>query len=82
MLYLKQPVSEEIEAYIIRELHHGVTETSAVGSYTHNEKIMLHTVCKRIEAVRLRHYIRQIDPHAFVIITTTSEILGRGFRSV
>ena len=31
---------------------------------------------------QLRNKIKEIDPHAFIIITTSSEIIGRGFRSV
>ncbi len=73
---------EEISEFIIKSLHHGVTVSAAVGEYTHTEKSMIHTVCKRIEAVRLRSRIKEIDPHAFIIITTSSEIIGRGFRSV
>lgn len=73
---------EEINQYITKELKHSSTVSSAVGGYTHSDKTMIHTVCKRIEAIRLRVHIKEIDPHAFVIITTTSEIVGRGFRSV
>lgn len=73
---------EEISAYIIETLHHGVTVASVVGEYTKQEKAMVHTVCKRVEAIRLRSKIKEIDPKAFVIITTSSEIVGRGFRGV
>lgn len=73
---------DEINAYIMEQLHHGSTVTRAVGAYTHQDKYMIHTVCKRIEAIRLRSSIKQIDPNAFVVITTTSEIVGRGFRGV
>ena len=73
---------EEISEYIIKTLHHGATVNSVVGEYTKDEKVMIHTVCKRIEAIQLRNKIREIDPHAFIIITTSSEIIGRGFRSV
>ncbi len=73
---------EKISKYIIEELHHGVSASTVVGEYTGEEKTMLHTVCKRIEAIRLRNKIKAIDPHAFVIITTSSEIIGRGFRSI
>ncbi len=73
---------EEISAYIIKSLHHGVTVNQATGEYTGEEKYMIHTVCKRIEAIRLRNKIKEIDPHSFIIITSTSEIIGRGFRSV
>lgn len=72
----------EISEYIMKSLHHGVTSVSAVGGYTNSDKAMIHTVCKRIEALKLRSEIKKIDPHAFIIITSSSEIIGRGFRSV
>ena len=73
---------ELINSYIMQELKHSSTVTSAVGGFTKSEKVMIHTVCKRMEAIRLRERIKEIDPGSFVIITTTSEIMGRGFRSV
>lgn len=73
---------EEISEYIIKTLHHGVTVNTVVGEYTKEERAMIHTVCKRVEAVRLRKAIKEIDQKAFIIITTSSEIIGRGFRSV
>lgn len=73
---------EEITEYIMSTLHHGVTSCTVVGEFTKQEKTMIHTVCKRIEAIRLRSKIKEIDPSAFVIITTSSEIVGRGFRGV
>ena len=73
---------EEISEYIIKNLHHGVTVNNAIGEYTKEEKSMIHTVCKRAEAIKLRARIKEIDPHAFIIITTSSEIIGRGFRGV
>jgi uncharacterized membrane-anchored protein YitT (DUF2179 family) len=73
---------EEISNYIIQNLHHGVTVSEAVGDYTKGKKEMLHTVCKRVEGIKLRKKVKEIDPHAFIIVTTSSEIIGRGFRSV
>lgn len=73
---------EEISAFIMETLHHGVTVASVVGEYTKQDKAMIHTVCKRVEAIKLRNKIKEIDPKAFVIITTSSEIIGRGFRGV
>lgn len=73
---------EEVTKFIKEELHHSATVTEAVGSYSHKNKHMVHTVCRRMEAIRLRKMIKAIDPHSFIIITTTSEIIGRGFRGV
>ena len=71
-----------IEAYIMGSLHRGVTEEQAVGGFTGQSRTVLMTVCRRIDAVALRKKIRELDPGAFVVITNTSEIIGRGFRSV
>lgn len=73
---------KEVSEFILKEIHHGATITDGVGGFTSSPKSVIHTVCKRIEAIRLRQQIKLIDPHAFIIITTTSEIIGRGFRSV
>ncbi len=73
---------EEISQYIMSTLHHGVTVGSAVGEFTKGERTMIHTVCKRMEAIKLKKKIKEIDPGAFIIVTTSSEIIGRGFRSV
>lgn len=73
---------DEISDFIISTLRHGVTISSVQGEYTKEEKTMIHTVCKRGEAIKLRNKIKEIDPHAFTIITTSSEIIGRGFRGV
>lgn len=73
---------EEIRDYIIETLHHGVTSNTVIGEYTHEEKTMLHTVCKRLEAFKLKKHIKEIDPKSFIIVTTSTEIIGRGFRSV
>lgn len=71
-----------INSYIMKELNHSSTITEAIGGYSGEGKVMIHTVCKRIEAIRLRRQIKEIDPKSFIIITTTSEIIGRGFRSI
>ena len=71
-----------VAEYIMNELHHGVTVSDAVGAYTQQKKGMVHTVCRRYEAIRLRQAIKKIDENAFMVITTSSEIIGKGFRSV
>ncbi len=73
---------EKIMDYIIERLHHGATVNEAFGQYTHEKKYMIHTVCKRMESIQLRKYVKSIDPGSFIIVTTSSEIIGRGFRSV
>ena len=70
---------EEISRYIMDDLHHGVTMYEAEGGYTHGAKSMLLTVCRRADAFKLRKYAKQVDPDSFMIVTNSSEIIGRGF---
>ncbi len=71
---------DEINKYIMQDIHHGVTTYPAKGEYTGENKTVIVTVCRRSEAIRLRRRVLAIDPHAFIIITKTSEIMGKGFR--
>ena len=69
----------EISAFILNEMKHGATMYKGEGLYTHEQREIIITVCKRSEAIRLRRKVKSIDPDAFVIITKTSEIFGKGF---
>lgn len=73
---------EPIEEFITRSLHRGATQLHGEGVYTHEGKTVLLTVVSRHEAVLLRNYVRMQDPHAFQIITSSTEIIGNGFRGV
>lgn len=71
---------ELIAPFIIEGMHRSFTSYKAKGGYSGEEKTIMITVCNRKEAYRLKAKIRQTDPSAFVILTDTNEILGKGFR--
>lgn len=68
--------------YVIREMNRSSTVIDAVGAYSHEDRKVIMVACRRSEAVKLRHFIKTVDPKAFMFITNTSEIIGKGFRSV
>lgn len=71
---------EPICDYIHKELKRSATVFSAEGSYLHNRKKIVLTVMRRSQAVLLRRFIRKNQPQAFIMITNSSEIIGKGFR--
>lgn len=73
---------KEVCAFINNELHRGATISNAEGSFSHEEKKMIITVLNRTQASILKQYLKQEDPHAFTIITNSSDIQGKGFRIV
>lgn len=71
--------AEPICNYINAELNHGATIYDARGAYTKDNKQVVMTVVKREQARNLRNYVHKVDPDAFMMITNSSEIIGKGF---
>ena len=71
---------EKIVEYITVALKRGATELHGEGAYTHEGRTVLLTVVNRREAVLLRREVKRVDPGAFLLITNTGEIIGKGFR--
>ena len=74
--------SGQVKTFILEKLHRSATVQKALGAYTNQEEEVLMTVLNRREAARLRAYLRQVDPQAFITIVSSSEIIGKGFRSI
>ena len=72
---------EVICDFIVQKLHRGATICEATGAYTHHKLYLVLSVVSRGQAVALRHYVLQVEPHAFIMTTSTSEIIGKGFRT-
>lgn len=70
---------EPICDYIINTLYRSATVYHAEGAFTHHEKTVIMTTMKRSQALELRNYIRAIEPAAFMLISSSSEIIGKGF---
>lgn len=73
---------EPISAYIVHTLRRGATIEEVRGAYSGVDKYLILTAVSRQQAVKLRRYIKSVDPHAFLMITNSSEIIGKGFRGV
>lgn len=72
---------EPICNYILNSLKRSATICDAQGAFTHNNKKLVLTVMSRAQAIQLQRFIKRTEPDAFIMITNTSEIIGRGFRS-
>lgn len=72
----------EIVEYISTELKRGSTQMEAKGSFTDQGKTVIFTVLGKRQAIKLQTMVKAIDPHAFTMITNTSEVMGKGFRDI
>jgi len=71
---------EQIQKYIIRELHKSATIHTAKGAFTNNRKKVITIILERKDYVKLKKYISQIDRKAFVTVHNMNEVIGTGFR--
>lgn len=68
--------------FIEKELVRDATIVEAKGAFTGNNKFIILTVLSPGQAIKLRSFIKENAPGAFLLISNTSEILGKGFHSV
>jgi len=71
--------SEEVKKFIINSLQRGATIYTARGAYTNREREVVVTIVNRRELIKLRNYIQELDPTAFISVQNAHEVLGEGF---
>ncbi|ALX47946.1 YitT family protein [Lentibacillus amyloliquefaciens] len=71
--------SDKIAYAIINGMDRGVTILDGRGSFTGEKRDVLYCIVGRNEIVRLKNLINEIDPHAFVAMSSVHDVLGEGF---
>ncbi len=73
---------KEIADYIIYKMERGVTVLQAQGWYTKKSKeVLMILICQK-ELPSLNKVIKDIDPRAFMSISTTNNVYGEGFEEM
>ena len=67
--------------FIQNDLQRGATIVNATGAFTGDDKYIILTVLSPSQAVKLRNFIKEHDPKAFLLVSNTSEIIGKGCPS-
>ena len=73
---------DAVMEFIVKKLNRSATVQTATGAYTKETERVLMTVLTRRQAAQLRLFLRTTDPQAFITIVNSSEIIGKGFRSI
>ncbi|MED4172904.1 YitT family protein [Halalkalibacterium halodurans] len=71
---------EEVRKGILQDIDRGVTKLVGYGGYTNQERPVLMCVVGQSEVTKLKQIVQSIDPQAFVIVTSATEVLGEGFK--
>jgi uncharacterized membrane-anchored protein YitT (DUF2179 family) len=74
--------NDELSKYIMENLERGCTIFSGKGGYTWEDTYILYTVLSRSEFIKLKKYIKEVDPMAFITVSDAREVLGEGFNNI
>ncbi|MCD7872113.1 MAG: YitT family protein [Clostridiales bacterium] len=67
--------SEQVCEALSGEFGNGITLINAKGYYSNNEKNYIYFVVNRFQISKMKGIVKANDPHAFVSITETSEVM-------
>lgn len=73
---------EPICDFIVKELNRSATTIQGTGAFSGQDRYIILTALNRMQAVKLRNFIKKQEPEAFILISNTSEIIGKGFHYV
>ncbi|WP_160685484.1 YitT family protein [Clostridium sp. C2-6-12] len=71
-----------ISDYIINDIDRGCTVFYGKGGYTGKHSCMILTILNRSQFIKLKKFIKDKDSEAFITVNETSEVLGKGFKSL
>ena len=71
-----------VSDYIIKDIDRGCTVFYGKGGYTGKHSCMILTILNRSEFIKLKKFIMNYDENAFITVNETSEVLGKGFKSL
>lgn len=65
--------------FIHKEIKRGVTYIQCIGTFELKKNMMLKTLVKNDELVKIKNHLKQLDPNSFIYINESIEVHGRGF---
>lgn len=74
--------NDEISRFIIETLDRGCTFLTGMGAYTGKENNILYAVLSRNQFIKLKRFIKEVDPSAFITVGEVHEVLGEGFNDI
>jgi len=70
------PAWQKISQEILKDIRRGVTVIKGEGGYSGREENILYTVVTIREVGSLKRLVQRIDPDAFVVISSTQEVMN------
>ena len=81
-LFILSHQYDKIADSITHDLNRGVTVLEGKGWYTKQDMRVLMVITRKTDLNLLLRYIKQIDPHAFLSVSSVNGVYGNGFDTI
>ena len=81
-LFILSREYEKIADAITQDLHRGVTVLDGKGWYTKQDTKVLMVLTRKTDLNLLLRYIKQLDAHAFLSVSSVNGVYGKGFDTI
>ena len=81
-LFILSQHYDKIADSITHDLHRGVTVLDGKGWYTKQDMRVLMVITRKTDLNLLLRYIKQIDPQAFLSVSSVNGVYGKGFDTI
>ncbi|MBQ5420240.1 MAG: YitT family protein, partial [Selenomonas sp.] len=78
-IFIVSPAAEQICQDIMENVHRGVTFLEGKGGFAQEHKDILFIVVRLTQVSRVKAIVDHYDRQAFMIVSDTSEVSGKGF---
>ncbi|MEG2708596.1 MAG: YitT family protein [Vagococcus sp.] len=78
-LFIISPKNERIAELLMKELDSGVTFLPVEGGHRLDQKKMIMTTIRESNYTNIKQTILEIDPEAFMVVSSANEVYGKGF---
>lgn len=82
LLYIISDHSQPITERLLKDLEVGVTFIQGRGAYSGKDKEVIMVAMRKALAPKAEEIVKEVDPTAFMIITSASEIYGEGYKNI
>jgi uncharacterized membrane-anchored protein YitT (DUF2179 family) len=82
VIYIISGTPQKVKEKILAELDITATIIPAIGAYTNTPKEMLMIVTRKQMAPQIEEIVKEEDRHAFMIVSSASEIFGEGYKDI
>ncbi|HIV21031.1 MAG TPA: YitT family protein [Candidatus Scatomorpha stercorigallinarum] len=80
--YIISDESDKLKNAITSQLGRGVTLLKGEGAYTGRAKNVILCVIKKTQITQVRKIVKNVDVHAFLIVTDARDVFGNGFENI